>query len=337
MRFQSYPTEGRENHFWQAPLLPEDETFHAIPADAQYNWAETNMFGFTIPEHQIDCMIWFVYWPKLGTTYGGLTIFKGIKAHYLESEIFDFRVALPLPEDNTDWECPNGLTIRMIEPLKSFHISYREPGGDTTFDMVTTGIMPPAVRYNGNHITQAMKCVGHLDMGGTRYPIDGYYSRDRSWREHRNEAVHDMPPLSWIAGVFGDDFAFHLTTFESSGNRPEWAGHYPHMARGENVLWGYVWHDGKLLGVKAADVFVDRPDGVGPAGARITIETADGDSFEIEGRTVALNPAMGWPNISVNYAFTEWRCRDRVGHGDIQDCMFRGHRKLLQRPHAASG
>jgi hypothetical protein len=270
-------------------------------------------------------MIWFIYRPKLRATFGGITLFQGSKAHYLQAEIFDFRVGLPLPEDNTNWECPNGVTITMREPLKAFDISYREPDGDIQFDVELRASMPPALRYNGNHIGQAMRTAGTLVMSGRAFKIDGHYTRDRSWDDHRNEASHRIPPVSWIAGVFGDDFAFHLTSFESRDRRPEWAGLYEQPGPGENLLWGYIWDGGKLIGVDRAELFIERRGGIHPASAEIVLHGSNGKDYRIDGRTIALNPAMGWPNISVNYALTEWRCSGRIGWGDIQDVIYRDH------------
>ena len=332
MRFQAYDDEGRARHFAALAMRPEDERLHAVPESAGFDWAETNMFGFNIPEHQIDCMVWFIYRPKLGATYGGVILWQGCKTHYLESEVFDFRAGLPLPADNTHWECPNGIRIEMTEPLVAFNISYRQPDGDIRFDLELRASMPPAMRYNGNHITQAMRTHGILSMNGTQYTIDGYYSRDRSWNEHRDEAPKSVPPLSWIAGVFGDDFAFHLTAFESPLRRPEWAGRYAAPAVGENVLWGYVWDHGRLLGIDRADLYVHRPDHLTPVKATLCLDAHDGGRYHIDGRVIALNPAMGWPNIVTRYALTEWRCRGEMGWGDIQDVMFQDHlRYALQQ------
>lgn len=334
MRFQAYQRQSGSGHFAPHPMAPEDEFPHPVPADAGFNWTETNMFGFNIPEHDIDCMVWYVYRPKLGTTYGGVTLWQGMKSHYLEAELFDFRAALPLPSSDGNWDCPNGLSITTVEPLNRFLLSYRQPYGDIRFDVECTASMPPALRYNGNHITQAMRTVGSLHMGGRDYAIDGYYSRDRSWNEHRDEAPKDVPPLSWIAGVFDDDLAFHLTAFESSNRRPEWDGLYPAPVPGENVLWGYVWDKGKLVGVDSADMIVERPDHLNPVSARIDIQGDNGRRYQIDGRVTALNPAMGWPNIVTRYALTEWRCEGKTGWGDIQDVMFHSH---FKRAMAARG
>lgn len=338
MEFQAYQRESgarRLNaHFAPYPMRPEDELPHPVPADAAFNWTETHMFGFNIPEHGIDVMIWYVHRPKLGSSYGGILLWQGMKSHYLESEIFDFRAALPLPPADMHWDCPNDISIHMIEPLECFEIRYRQPDGDIRFDLTLTAVMPPALRYNGNHITQAMRTDGALHMGGQDYVIDGYYSRDRSWDENRDEGPKNVPPLSWIAGVFGDDFAFHLTAFEHADRRPEWAGLYPAPRPGENILWGYVWNDGALDGIADADMIVERPDGLNPTAIRMVLTTASGRVYAIDGAVTALNPAMGWPNIVTRYGLTRWTCNGREGWGDIQDVMFGQH---IRRVAAAAG
>jgi hypothetical protein len=93
-----------------------DELIHAIPPDAGFEWTETNMYGFNIPEDNIDCIVYLWHHPVLKVSYGGVTIWQGHKQTHLEAEAHDFRMAMPMPDEPTDATYPTGLTVKMIKP-----------------------------------------------------------------------------------------------------------------------------------------------------------------------------------------------------------------------------
>jgi len=189
------------------------------------------------------------------------------------------------------------------------------------------------VRYNSNHLTQMMRTRGSLVLQGKTYSIDGLHSRDRSWGESRTEQPTDVPPISWMVGTFGEDFAFHVVGFESRERHPEWGDLYPTVRAGQNILWGYVRDGGLTLGVLGADSFVHRAaDGLTPQRVELVVRAENGRSYEIEGRVTALVPQPGWPNMTYFMGLTQWRCAGRVGYGDIQDCNFSAHMRRFRRP-----
>lgn len=300
-----------------------DELVHPIPDHAGFEWTETNMYGFNIPEHDIDCIVYLWHHPALKVSYGGVTIWQGFKKTHLEAEAHDFRMAMAMPAEPTDATFPTGLTVKMIKPKEEFHITFKHGLGDAELDLHLTAAMPPAVRFNSTHLTQMMKTEGTLKLQGKEYRIDGFHSRDRSWGEHRTETPMDIPPISWMVGTFGEDFAMHACAFESRDRHPEWEGLYPTLQAGNELMWGYIWDQGRLIGVTKTDHFVHRAaDGLTPDRIELVIHTEEGTQYRFDGVAKSMIPQPGWPNMTYYMGLIEWTYGDRKGYGDIQNVFY---------------
>lgn len=323
MEFQAY--SATQNQDFAAPD-PAFERFQHWPENAPFDLTETSYFGFNIPEERINAEIYYWYHPRLGVASGGIYIWQGIKPMQLAAEYFDYRLFMPMPENIVDCEQPNGVRIDMLEPNRRFRVRFEDAQRDTRLDLELTAIMPLAVRARGGHFTQAMRTRGQLRLRGRDYVIDGHYTRDRSWGDPRREIPLDMPPLGWTVGVFDDDFAFHLTAFDSPEHHPEWAEVYPNLKSGANHLWGYVWRDGELLAVRSVDQHVQREaDGIAPSAVTLRIEDTEGRHYDIRGHVEARLPRQAWENMMAFFSLTRWECEGRVGYGDWQDVQFGDH------------
>jgi hypothetical protein len=293
------------------------------PQDATHELVETSYFGFYIPEENLNCQIYHWLHPKLSVCSGGLYIFRGKMRSVFGIEYMNFYNYLPMPEDIVDVTFGSGVSIRMIEPLKEFEISYENPKHDISLRFNTKAIMPPAFRPTGGHITQAMKNSGTLSLRGKTYSIGGYFSRDRSWGDPRTEEQLDMPPAGWYVGIFGDDLAFNVTAFDSPELNPKMAKRYPGFENGKNFIWGYVWKDGNLLGVKSARKLTKREqDGITPSAVALEIVDENDTVYVIDGVIEASLPFSNWPNLRFFYALTRWTCNGRIGYGDSQEAMY---------------
>lgn len=331
---QNYAAEGRDAMF--STMLPEHEKLQPVPGDAHYEWTETSMFGFNIPEHGIDCIIYYWHHPTQRTVFGGITIWRGLNDNQIETAYSDYRLAMPMPDDITDCTYANGVTIRMIRPCEEFAISFDDPAQNTHLRLHLSAIMPAACRYNGGHITQAMRTKGELILRGERFAIDGFHTRDRSWGEARSEAHRDIPPVNWTVGIFGEDLAFHHLSFDNRRHRPEWGERFAAHGDTNNMIWGYVWDGGEIHGVRAVDQKTDyAANPFRPERVQSVISASNGRDYVITGQRIASTQVQCWPNMSGNFALMEWQHEGRIGHGDIQMCTwaeaYTFYRRLLER------
>lgn len=304
-------------------MLPEEEYLQPAPAHATHEWTETSMFGFNIPEHDIDCIIYFWHHPAFKVTYGGLMIWRGKNANQIECDYSDYRIAMPMPDDHTNCTYANGVTVRMIEPLNEFEIGFSDEQRNTRLNLHLKAVMPPANRYNGGHICQAMKTTGELVLNGEAFRIGGFHTRDRSWGENRSEALHGFAPVNWIVGIKDENFAFHYLGFDNAKYHPQWNDVLPAME--PNCLWGYIYENGVTHGVRGLDQRTQwDPVTLAPVRVEARLERSDGRIYSIVGTAGATTQIQCWPNMSGHFALMTWEI-EGVGtaYGDLQRCVWR--------------
>jgi hypothetical protein len=323
MEYGAYKASSEE--FFTSP--PDKvELFQPQPPSATFEAIETSYFGFNIPAHRINCVIYHWFHPKFALASGGIYIYRGVKRSQLDAECFDWRQFMPMPINLDDQRYPTGVRIRMLNPRGEFQIQYSDVSRNTHLDLKTVPIMPLAVRSTGNHFTQAVRTRGTLILLGTEYKIDGYYTRDRSWAENRSERPQTMPPLTWITGVFGEESAFHVMAYDSIERRPELRHLYPSMQLEKNHLWGYLYLDGRLLGVRKTEKYTRcEADGLTPTGYDLRIEDEEGGIHDITGHAIARQPVYPWANMHCYVTLNRWQCGQHVGYGDAQEMLFGDH------------
>src|SRR5205085_293848 len=143
-----------------APLFSvtaEDEGFHPVAPDHDFTASETNYFGFSIPEHNINAEIYLWAHPRFGVAAGGVFIYKGVKRQTLAADYHNFFTYQPMPQNGADYELAVGLKVKVEEPLKRVRISYADPEAATEFTVTLTGIAPPVGRPGGGHFTQSCR------------------------------------------------------------------------------------------------------------------------------------------------------------------------------------
>jgi hypothetical protein len=297
-----------------------DEFFHKPwPGDAPRELIETSYFGFSIPEHQINAEIYHWAHPMYGLTSGGIFICHGIKTNQIETAYSNWMNYMPIPDDMTDCTYANGLRVKMLKPMDEWEISFDDPPAQTSLRLRLKAIMPSAFRPVGGHFTQALKTSGELVLRGKRYVIDGYHTRDRSWGDPRTEKKLDPAPAGWHVAVFSDELAFHDFSFESPELNPVLGARYPGYENGKNLLWGYVWKDGQMRGIKHTLTHSEFGlRGIGPTRVDLKITDETDEVHELKGIIKACVPFAFWPNLPCFFCLTEWSYRGMRGYGDTQ-------------------
>jgi hypothetical protein len=314
-------------------IVEQDEFLHPVAPGAHYSTTETSYFGFNIPEKQINGEVYVWFHPALKMMSASVYIWRGIKRSTLACEYVNHYHYLPMAEQIADYTIePLGLHIRVIEPLKRVELTCKDPERDVSFKLLQSAIMPPGGRPGGHHFTQAMKVEGELNLHGERFAVNGYFSRDRSWGNERREVARNVPPISWMVGVFGDDLAFHVLAYDEPSLGPEWVGAFPSPAPGKNLIWGYVRRDGETFSVRRAAVLTRRePDGLSPRVKELEVEDVGGKIHRIRGTVDARMPWQTWQNMNVYFCLTRWELDGRIGWGDTQDIQYNEYVRRFAR------
>jgi hypothetical protein len=172
---------------WPAqPAITEaDDNWH----DHSPHWWETETvwFTFNVPERGMGGGLYIKARSTQETCDGGAWIWDPSDADALYD---DQPVGLPFPNrggDLRDLTAPNGVHVKVLEPLMKYHTTFSDPGRFEA-DLVHEGIVPPHSHpigawpyWNSRHIDQPMHTTGRIVVNGEDIPVDCYSIRDRSW------------------------------------------------------------------------------------------------------------------------------------------------------------
>jgi len=304
----------------------QDIEFHA-PATSDPLWAETNYFGFYIPEERIKGGIHVTFRPNLGMVNSSVHVFQGYARNHFEAAYADYRSNLPMPKSGlADYSLANGLRVQ-APSLMAYKIDY-SGYGNTEIHITFEGLMPPydihdpemdpiAARQKGkefslggiysNHFDQTGHVKGELRLKGKTYRVDCVAIMDHSWGI-RPET--QCPRMCWFQANFSRDLAFHCMF-----------GFEPY----ENDLLtplqhGYVMEAGKVYGLRDGKG-ISRRDGFQQTSVKVEVEDVRGKHFQLTGSAIATYPWNAYPNFCVFTSLNEWNLDGRIGYGESQDVL----------------
>jgi hypothetical protein len=330
-----------------APVVTADELLHPVPEDAPFSSIETNLYGFNIPAQDIQCNIYVLWHRALHTMSMHVFVYRGarILPHQLAADYINEHLFLPEVLDISDWRMRMGscaIHFKIIEPLHAISIEFDDPQRRFALQLNLRAALPPVGRPGGKHFTQLMKTGGEVVLDGTRYAIDGYYMRDRSWGYSRPEEPERTPPYRWMTGWFGEDTGFVVAWLDIGMlDAPEFG---PQWAAGKTNAGSNKWESGGptpsaelrsgWIAVRGKPEPIVRMDArTLPAGdshlrvARIELllEDASGRSHQIQAETVSMIPKLYWGNLLTYMHFMRLDCGGRAGHGDLMDTYSNLH------------
>jgi hypothetical protein len=313
---------------------PDCEKMKPLRPDAPYEVVETSYYGFHIPQAGLNGEIYHWAHPVFGTTSGGIWIYgPGYTGNITCTEFYDYRNFMPIPKDISNCTYENGIRVKVLKPLQEIEISYQHAQSGTALNLNLTAIMPAAFRPAGGHITQGMKTAGSLTLHGKTHPIDGYFTRDRSWGDARSEVPKDFPPFSWYVVVFDDNLAFHISAFESPERDPAQAALYPGLANGKNFIWGYVWKNGRLLGVKSCRNIVKRDtDRIKPVSMQVQIVDETDAVHDLAVSIVGVDLMNVWASLYGHWCSAWYEYDGKKVWGEYQEGIGPHFVKRALRP-----
>lgn len=309
-------------------IKPEDCDFHYKP-DSHWQWAETMALPFAVPEANINGLIYVLARPMLGVCMADITIMDKITELWEEQAYVDNQQHMPCPKSLSEFSLPNGLSFKVVDPLKHYHVKY-EGIDDTRFELDLYGLHEPydcndpdmdplAAARNGpawdsawnGHYEATFRIKGTLVLRGKHYTVDCIETGDRSWGarpERDNGAV-----IWWHAG-FGEALTVHLFTRHDLAKTKDFGA----------LVSGYVLEDGKVYGLTAARGSQEYRNVV-PMGGQLEVTDVRGKTFSFTYSTVNSCHWTPYPSNSYVHASMRLNYNGRIGYGMQQLGLSRAY------------
>ena len=309
-------------------IKPEDIEFHT-PANADYLYAETNYFGFTIPEERLMGSVYVVNRKGLGVTSADVVIFGSLADCRSESLYIDNRQHLPAPERLSDCKLASGLEVKAFNP-RDYRVKYTG-FEDTALHFDFKGIMEPFDIHDPNHSPMVSResydrhadsgfgsgygghfdltghLTGSLRLRGKEYKIDCIETMDHSWGP-RPEI--DMPPIGWMHAHFGKDLVIHWI-HACDFSKP--------VGCQIKLAHGYVVENGEVYGLTSLNARIVR-SGVVTTGFEVMATDKRGKTWNLFGTAEVGSPWICYISTAVYVAMVRWSLPDgRVGYGITQE------------------
>lgn len=314
---------------------PEDELLHPkqnakIKSDSL---TETQYFGFCIPEKRIHAYAYLWHHPNLHIVGGGLFVWQGHKRTVTHAELCDYRDYMSdavLKNDLHHFRLENSYSVEVLEPLKRLRMTYSDPARQNSVNLEFEASAPPVMFGDCNHFEQAMKVKGELLLRGESHAVDCYTVRDHSWGKPRPEDNYPLPAMSWMQGVFNDDFAFNCNLFDA-GESAEFQGTPLAMPADRALNGGWLWRDGQMGRLVTGKKWIVRdPEDRMPLAVEFEATDEFGRTIHVRGQSIASTAWMPWSNIFMPIVLMRWECEGLVAHGDCQEGVWNDH---LNLPH----
>jgi len=306
-------------------LTAADDSFHP-PASEDPAWTETCWFAAQVPERALGVWLYPLFRPNLRIMSCGIYVWEKGSEEVWQLPYYRTWWHLPFPEgqDLVDLHLSNGLSYRRLEPLTSYHATYRDADA-IEVELVFTALHPPhelGIENGRGHFDQLCRVEGEVTLYGERIGVDAFDMRDRTWglrRENRQRTS-----LGYSFGTNGTT-GFHCSTLYDAE-----AGEY-------RLMTGFILDGGATDHVVEAVREVER-DALGRP-VRLFVRGADqrGRHFEASGEVVSrmAMPSTPWFNwVSI----VRWRLPDgSEGWGEDQETWSPERQRRLLRGRAPGG
>jgi len=306
-------------------IKASDVGFHT-PANAPYDWAETNFFSIHVPEANLTAWVYTIARAGVGAFVCDIEAIDRIQTWTLESRYCDFQQHLPMPARLDDYTLPNGMTLKTANEPYDYHIDYIGLH-DSELHLVARGIMEPFDIHDpamdpkasadpdqsgfgsayANHFDMTVHVTGTAKFHGRTYPVDCVTTMDHSWGP-RNE--RGLKPMGWINGNFGRDFAFStIWTFDQF--KTDWQQF--------ELAHGYVLWEGEVRGLTRGRIRAIRGGRAFPVGYEAVLTDKHGRDYPLTAVVVNQMPWACYSNIMGMMSTVRWYHHGREGYGLAQE------------------
>lgn len=310
-------------------ITPDDAQFHT-PTSDDPTWAETNFWGFYVPEAELNVGVYGLFRTNLGVGLSTICMnSRRVRAPW-DADYCDLQVHLPCPPDLLEFQLPNGLRSRCIEPNMAYQVDF-DDGDGTEIHFEYRALMPPfdindpdqdpvtaakmqaaegswawGTAYSG-HFDQTGVFEGEVILRGRRMPFTCVSTMDHSWGLRSERHAHTM---SWLHAHFGEDLAMHaIFDFDVADN-----------GEALRLTHGYVLEDGQVHGLKSGGGKTRR-SGWYPEEKHLEVVDSADRTWTFRGEALTAFPWQSHPDVVGFNALMRWQCGDRSGLGETQDFL----------------
>jgi hypothetical protein len=294
-----------------APIITSrDDEFHFDQMSDRWWITETAWFSFCKPEIGLGGWLYSMFRPNIGTVAGGCWVWDDTAFQPWEVPYYANFSATRIPEGQplTDIALPTGLRMKMVEPLTSYDLEFKD-AGRLSVNLRFDAVMPPRplTKKGGafktlSHFDQFGRVHGTITLHGQVIDIDCLSMRDRSW----GPRPETRPGKSaYVSGIANPDQCFLVTT---QWNEPSGA-----------FASGFQTRDGVTADLVEGVRTVERcPENGWVTQITLTGRDALGRDFHATGRRLSSIIINRHSFIDSN-TLIEWDINGHTGHGEDQD------------------
>lgn len=273
----------------------DDDDFHDEAMSDRWWETETQWFSWNVPERSMGGWTYCQARPNAQLCNGGAWVWDDTASYPWELPYHVNYSGLQLPpredRDLRDFEWPNGVHVRTLDPLMSYAIAYSDPGGlevDLRFDALIppnphpVGVVP---FLKGTHFDQPGRVTGEVVVRGEAIAVDCFSVRDRSWgpRPAGRPKKRPVEQAEVRTGSGGIGYSFG-----SAGPSDAWLVYSVPLVGDDPISCGFLLRDGEyghILGGRRR-IEVDRTTGW-PTRIEIAAVDDHGRRLEVAGAAVS--------------------------------------------------
>ena len=304
-------------------MHPDDALFHPAGDDP---WAyESYWFSFFVPDRKLMVYVYPWFRPNLGIAAGGVSAWDHTGAEPWNIVHSDYHWHLPCPAaeqmiNGNTLTLPQGVKLRVLEPLSKFEISYEHPrlSLNVRFDAIHPAVIATRPIGNsqlfGGRIDQCGRVTGELNLGGEIIAIDCLSMRDRSWGARRDDN-RDLN-IGYFHATATETDAFlacsnHAAPVDGTSKDID-----------APVVFGYLIKDGDYQPLSQGNVTFTRDAQGRPLTVEIRGIDANGRALTASGSALsyfASQPSPGLFNLS---SLATWHFNGISCTGELQNTMY---------------
>jgi len=242
------------------PTITEiDDDFHDEVLSDRWWETETCWFSWNVPERKMGGWLYSQARPNARICNGGAWVWDDSASLSWDLPYHVHYNGLELPErsarDLRDFEWPNGVVVKVLEPLKKYALGYEDPGL-LEVDLIFEAIMAPnphpvgvAPFFKGTHFDQPGHVTGTVVLNGESIAVDCYSTRDRSWgprpmgRPKRRAGGSSAPSAFGGVGY----------AFGAAGPSDAWLVYSIPGEDSDRVSCGFLWRAGRYGHILAGE------------------------------------------------------------------------------------